>query len=191
MYSVSSCDTSSPPTTARPSGRRDSAPAPQPSAIGIVPTSAAIVVIMIGRKRDQTRFVNRLARRLAMFSLSFHCEVDHHDAIFLDESDEHDDADKCIQTEFGPEDEQCQQRAEAGCGQPGENRERVRKALVKNPQHDVDDDDGHQQNEAEALQRLLERLRRALERRRDRGRHRSRRRLLDRRRRPRRVSSQA
>ena len=41
----------SPPTTAMPSGRRDSAPAPCPSAIGRVPMSAAIVVIMIGRKR--------------------------------------------------------------------------------------------------------------------------------------------
>ena len=53
MYNVSNCDTSKPPTTARPSGRRDSAPAPHPSAIGSVPTSADIVVIMIGRNRTK------------------------------------------------------------------------------------------------------------------------------------------
>jgi hypothetical protein len=53
MKSVSVCDTSRPPTTASPSGRRASAPAPSPSAIGSVPTSAAIVVIMIGRKRTR------------------------------------------------------------------------------------------------------------------------------------------
>ena len=38
-------------TTATPNGRRVEAPAPQPTAIGIAPISAAIVVIMIGRKR--------------------------------------------------------------------------------------------------------------------------------------------
>ena len=50
-YSVISCETASPPTTASPSGRRASAPVPRPTAIGSVPMSAAIVVIMIGRKR--------------------------------------------------------------------------------------------------------------------------------------------
>ncbi len=50
-YSVMNCEKASPPTTAMPSGRRDSEPAPTPRAIGRVPISAAIVVIMIGRKR--------------------------------------------------------------------------------------------------------------------------------------------
>ena len=36
-------------------------------------------------------------------------------------------------------------------------------ALVQHAQDDVDDDDRHQQDQAEALQRVLERLRRALE----------------------------
>ena len=46
----------SPPTTATPSGRRVEAPAPQPIAIGSAPMSAAIVVIMIGRKRTLAAF---------------------------------------------------------------------------------------------------------------------------------------
>jgi len=37
MYRVSNCETTSPPTTARPSGRRDDPSAPQPSAIGTAP----------------------------------------------------------------------------------------------------------------------------------------------------------
>src|SRR5256885_11530412 len=45
------CENARPPTTAIPSGRRDSEPTPTPSAIGSVPISAAMVVIMIGRKR--------------------------------------------------------------------------------------------------------------------------------------------
>ena len=36
-----------------PSGRRSSAPSPVPSASGIAASSAAIVVIMIGRKRSR------------------------------------------------------------------------------------------------------------------------------------------
>jgi hypothetical protein len=52
MYSVMACENTSPPTTARPSGWRSSAPAPRPSAIGSAPISAASVVIMMGRKRS-------------------------------------------------------------------------------------------------------------------------------------------
>ena len=50
---------SNPPTTATPSGWRNSDPAPVPSAIGSAPKIAAHVVIMIGRKR------NRHASRIA------------------------------------------------------------------------------------------------------------------------------
>ena len=61
MYRVMIWENASPPTTARPSGRRASAPAPCPSAIGSVPMSAAMVVIMIGRKR--TLAASRMASR--------------------------------------------------------------------------------------------------------------------------------
>jgi hypothetical protein len=47
---VSACDSTIPPTTATPSGWRNSGPAPIPMAIGRMPKIAAIVV-MIGRKR--------------------------------------------------------------------------------------------------------------------------------------------
>ena len=41
----------SPPTIVIPSGRRNSAPSPKPIASGTAPNIAAIVVMMIGRKR--------------------------------------------------------------------------------------------------------------------------------------------
>jgi hypothetical protein len=53
MYRVRSWERIRPPTTARPSERRASAPAPMPIAMGSVPIRAAIVVIMIGRKRSR------------------------------------------------------------------------------------------------------------------------------------------
>ncbi len=51
VYRVSSWLTSSPPTIVIPSGRRNSAPSPKPIASGTAPNIAAIVVMMIGRKR--------------------------------------------------------------------------------------------------------------------------------------------
>ena len=53
VYSVSHCDTRRPPTIATPSGRRNSDPAPPPMAIRQRRSSAANVVIMIGRKRNR------------------------------------------------------------------------------------------------------------------------------------------
>jgi hypothetical protein len=43
----------SPPTMAMPRGRRSSEPTPLPRASGSAPSSAANVVIMIGRKRNR------------------------------------------------------------------------------------------------------------------------------------------
>ncbi len=51
MNKVSAWLISKPPTTATPSGWRNSELAPVPSAIGVAAISAQNVVIMIGRKR--------------------------------------------------------------------------------------------------------------------------------------------
>ena len=118
MYSVRSCEKSSPPTTARPSGRRAPPPAPQPSAIG-----------MRGHQRrhrrhhdrpepDQARLVDRFERRLAFAALRLEGEVNHHDAVLLHQADEHDDADEGVQAQVHAEDQQRQQRADAGDGRP-------------------------------------------------------------------------
>ena len=48
---VSTVEKPTPPTTAMPSGARDSPPAPLPIAIGRMPTMVASAVIRIGRKR--------------------------------------------------------------------------------------------------------------------------------------------
>ena len=51
MKKVSTVEKSMPPSTAMPSGARESPPAPRPSAIGRMPTMVASAVIRIGRKR--------------------------------------------------------------------------------------------------------------------------------------------
>ncbi len=53
VYSVSIWLTIRPPTMAMPSGRRSSEPVPVPNASGKAPSMAAMVVIMIGRKRSR------------------------------------------------------------------------------------------------------------------------------------------
>ena len=57
-----------------------------------------MVVIMIGRKRTM-QAMNRLERRLAFLALGDRCKVHHHDAVLLDQPDEHDHADERVETE--------------------------------------------------------------------------------------------
>src|SRR3970282_838689 len=114
MYSVRNSDSTSPPTTAMPSGRRASPPAPNDRAMGRLPMSAAKVVIMMGRKRMRQASWIRSAR--AAPSLRLDVEVDHHDGILLDDADQHDDADKAVHVKLLAEHPQREQRAEAGRG---------------------------------------------------------------------------
>ena len=109
-----------------------------------------------------------------MVALSGDGKVDHHDPVLLHETDQHDDADKRVQAQFGSKQQQRQQGAESGCRQARENRQRVREAFIQDPEHDVDDDDRHQQYQAEASHRILECLRGALKHRRNRRRQRRR-----------------
>ena len=51
MKNVSAVEKNLPPSTAMPSGARESPPAPRPRAIGRMPTMVASAVIRIGRKR--------------------------------------------------------------------------------------------------------------------------------------------
>ena len=49
-----------------------------------------------------------------MVALSADGEVDHHDPVLLHETDQHDDADKRVQTQLGSKQQQRQQSAESG-----------------------------------------------------------------------------
>ena len=68
-------------------------------ATGKVPSSAAMVVIMMGRKRTMRGFEDRLVRLDMPLALAVQREVDHHDRILLHDADQHDHADKGIEAE--------------------------------------------------------------------------------------------
>ena len=79
---------------------------PVPSISGTAPSSAAIVVIMIGRKRSSAAL--RIASSVDRCSVALgdEREVDEHDAVLLDDADQQDDADHGDQAEIEAEQHQ-------------------------------------------------------------------------------------
>src|ERR1017187_2958742 len=111
MKSVITCEKRRPPTTARPSGWRSSAPVPRPAAIGTAPDIAAKGVIMIGRKRSTHALWLPPLGRKPFVALRVQREVDHHDGVLLHDPDQHQDADGRDDREVLPEYPQREERS--------------------------------------------------------------------------------
>ena len=115
---------------------------------------------------------DRVRRCPALGALRLQREVDHHDRVFLHETDEQHDAHERVDAEVDVEDKQREQRAKCRKRQPRKNRDRMNKTLVQDAQHDIDHENrDHEQREQSRLRRL-EGLRRPGEARRDRRRQR-------------------
>ena len=124
---------------------------------------AATVVIRMGRKRRRRCLIDRIARRLAFVALGGEREVDHHDRVLLHDADQKNDADDGDDVEIVAGDHQGQQRAHAGRRQRRKDRHRMDVALVEHAQHDIDGDDGGEDQQQLVAERRLEGERRALE----------------------------
>ena len=112
---------------------------------------------------QQAGLADGVVRRQMLLALRLDGEVHHHDAVFLHDADQQNDADQRHHRQIDVEHQQYQQRAHARRGQRGENRQRMDVALIEHAENDVH---GHQRRENQirlALQRALEGLRRALE----------------------------
>ena len=137
VYSVSSWLTSRPPTMVIPRGCRNSEPSPVPKASGSAPNRAAIVVIMIGRKRNRQACV--IASRVSRpWRSACEREVDHHDRVLLDDADQQNDADEGDDRHLHVEHLERQQRADARRGQGRDDGDRMDVALVENAEHEID-----------------------------------------------------
>ena len=90
-------------------------------------------------------------------------EVDHHDCVLLDDADQHDDANEGVEAQIHVEDQERQQRTQAGGGQTGKDGQGVHEALVENAENQIDHQDGDQQEDTQPLQGRLEGLRRSLQ----------------------------
>ena len=125
----------------------------------------------MGRKRS------RLALKMASLGLrpsfrsGLYGEVDHHDRVLLDDADQEEDADQRDDAEFDIEQHERQDGADAGRRKGREDREGMGVALVKDPQHNVDRDDGGQDEDRFVADGLLEGPGGSLEAAVDRGRH--------------------
>ena len=115
MYSVMSCENEEPSDNddaERPARLRTRRPVA--IATGSEPTSAAIVVIMIGRNRTCARLHDGFCGRQFLLVLGLEREVHHHDRVLLHDPDEENDADEREHTELHVTDEEREQPAERG-----------------------------------------------------------------------------
>ena len=99
---------------------------------------------------------------LALVAFGLEREVDHHDRVLLDDADQEDDADDRDDVEIMAGDDQRQQRAHARRRQGRENGDRVDEALIEHAQHDIDRDDGGQDQQHFVGQGLTGRQARSL-----------------------------
>ena len=108
-----------------------------------------------GTEAQQTGLVDRLFGLHALIPFGFESEVDHHDGILLDDTDEQNDADERDDGEIDVEKEQGEDGANTGGGQRRENGDGVNVAFVENTENDVDDDKRGENENGLVLQRGL------------------------------------
>ena len=106
---------------------------------------------------------DRFLRRQMLVALGDDGEVDHHDAVLLDDADQQNDSDQGNQAEIESERHQDRERADAGRRQRRENGQRVDVALIEDAEDQIDHDQCGEDQQRHGAERLLERLRGALE----------------------------
>ena len=116
-----------------------------------------------GPEADQGPGIDGLPGAFAFAALGLQGEVDHHDGVFLDDPHQHDHAHKGVDVQVHMKEHQGQQGPHPGGRQAREDGHGVDEALVEDAQDHVDDQDGHDQQEPQALHGGLEGLGRALE----------------------------
>src|SRR5271157_2679293 len=94
-----------------------------------------------GTESQEAGFINGVFRLLAFFALRLQSEVNHHNSVFLDDTDQQDDTDESDDGEFLVEKQQGQNGAHPGRGQRGQNCEGVNVTFVENAKDDINRDE--------------------------------------------------
>ena len=105
---------------------------------------------------QQAGLVDGLHRRQPFGALGVERKVNHHDGVLLHDADQQDDADQRDQGKVLAAQQQREQRAHTRRRQARKDGDGMHVALVKHPQHDVDHDNGGEDEERLALERGLE-----------------------------------
>ena len=114
---------------------------------------------MIGRKRRRQASSIASTADLAVFTLGFQGEVDHHDRVFFDDPDQQNYTDERDDRKVDAANHQGQQCADTGRRKRREDGDRMNVTFVKDPQHDVDGAERRQDQHRFVRQRVLEGLR--------------------------------
>ena len=88
--------------------------------------------------------------------LSLNRKVNHHDGVFLDDTNQQDHANESDDRQLGIEHHQGQQGADTGRRQGAQNRQRMDQTLVQNAEHQVDRDEGRKNQQGLRAERLGE-----------------------------------
>ena len=94
----------------------------------------------MGAEAEKAGLVDGLFGFHSLIAFGFEGEVDHHDGVLLDDSDEQNDADEGDDRKIDVEDEQGEDSADASGREGRENRDGVDVAFVQHAENDVDDD---------------------------------------------------
>ena len=108
VYNVSIWLNSNPPTMAIPSGRRNSAPFPAPTAMGMPPNMRSHGSHQDGPKAQKACLVNGLIRTIAFLALGLQRKINHQNRVFLDDADQQNDADQRNDAQLGMKKQQSQ-----------------------------------------------------------------------------------
>ena len=87
--------------------------------------------------------IARFCGSLAFDPLGFNRKVDHHDRVFLHDSEQHDQAHERIKVQLFVEEHERKQRTENRRRQAGKNGNGMNEALVQNTEHDINYKDCH------------------------------------------------
>src|SRR5207253_27323 len=93
----------------------------------------------------------------------FDSEVDHHDRVFLDDPEKHDQSDESVKIEFLVEKHKREECAKNRGRQTRKNGNWMDETLIKNAEYDVDHQNCDDEQNRQILKRFLEFLHRALE----------------------------
>ena len=91
-----------------------------------------------GTKAQETRLVDRLARRETAVALRLEREVDHHDRVLLHDADQQHEADQGGHVEREVCEREREEGTHAGRRKRREDRDRMDEALVEHAEHDED-----------------------------------------------------
>jgi len=92
------------------------------------------------------------------FALALDGEVHDHDAVFLDETDEEEEADEGVKGEVHATEVEGEESADAGGGKGAEDGDGVDVTFVEDAENDIHDEDGDEEEDAHAGEGLLKLL---------------------------------